>query len=61
MSYDHGDTTTNRRPTMNDDDKARNQLEEDVNEDLELKDEDADKITGGANDSYLKLGDIKTE
>ena len=33
--------------TVNDDDKTREQVEEDANEDLELQDEDADKVAGG--------------
>jgi hypothetical protein len=32
---------------MSDDDKTREQVEEDADEDLELQDEDADKIGGG--------------
>jgi hypothetical protein len=33
---------------MSDDDNTRKQLEEDATEDLELKDENADKVTGGS-------------
>jgi hypothetical protein len=33
---------------MGNEDEARKQAEDDANEDLELKDEDAGKVTGGA-------------
>ena len=36
---------------MNDDDKTREQVEEDANEDLALEDEDADKVGGGLTQS----------
>jgi hypothetical protein len=39
---------------MGNEDEARKQAEEDTNEDLELKDEDAGKVTGGAT-SNIKL------
>jgi hypothetical protein len=38
---------------MGNEDEARKQAEEDTNEDLELKDEDAGKVTGG------QIGNIK--
>lgn len=37
----------------------RKELEEDAKEDLELKDEDADKVAGG--DIFAKIGVIKGE
>ena len=33
---------------MSDDDKTRKQVEDDAKEDLEVKDEDADKVGGGS-------------
>ncbi len=37
---------------MGNEDEARKQAEEDVKEDLELRDEDADKIAGGGGGDY---------
>jgi hypothetical protein len=39
---------------MGNEDEARKQAEDDANEDLELKDEDAGKVTGGVANS-IKL------
>jgi hypothetical protein len=41
---------------MSDDDKTRQEVEEDAKEDLELEDEDADKVGGGT----IKLGETTT-
>jgi hypothetical protein len=52
MPYDRLVTfETQRRPIggpkMSDDEKTRKELEEDANEDLDLEDEDAEKVGGG--------------
>ena len=40
---------------------TRTELEEDAGEDLELKQDEADEVGGGASDIFAKLGDIKGE
>jgi hypothetical protein len=39
--------TPNRRSDVSNEDETRKQAEEDAKEDLELKDEQADKVAGG--------------
>ena len=47
------------RQEMTEDENARKQVEEDANEDLELADEDAEHVGGGAYEAYLNSKGIK--